>query len=159
MTFAICKSKEILAICAIVISIVLAGSATAQTGSAIIQGTVTDQQGAVVAGATVKLSNESRGYSRTAVTSSSGAYSFSSVPPDTYQLSIEANGFKKLVQSKVSALVDKTSSFDAMLEPGAVSEVVNVSADGLESIVNTQDASLGNNFVSRQILQLPLQGP
>ena len=69
MTFAICKSKEILAICAIVISIVLAGSATAQTGSAIIQGTVTDQQGAVVAGATVKLSNESRGYSRTAVTS------------------------------------------------------------------------------------------
>ncbi|MBX7054447.1 MAG: TonB-dependent receptor [Pyrinomonadaceae bacterium] len=158
MTFGNCKSKGLLAIFAVVLSIVLAGSATAQTGSATIQGTVTDQQGAVVAGATVKLVNESRGFNRTVVTSSSGAYSFSSVPPDTYQLTIEANGFKKLVQSSVSALVDKTTSIDAMLEPGAVSEVVNVAADGLESIVNTQDASLGNNFVSRQILQLPLQG-
>ena len=158
MTFGNCKGKGLLAVFAVVLSIVLAGSATAQTGSATIQGTVTDQQGAVVAGATVKLVNESRGFSRTVVTSSSGAYSFSSVPPDTYQLSIEASGFKKLVQSSVTALVDKTTSIDAMLEPGAVSEVVNVAADGLESIVNTQDASLGNNFVSRQILQLPLQG-
>ncbi len=129
MTFGNCKGKGLLAVFAVVLSIVLAGSATAQTGSATIQGTVTDQQGAVVAGATVKLVNESRGFSRTVVTSSSGAYSFSSVPPDTYQLTIEANGFKKLVQSSVSALVDKTTSIDAMLEPGAVSEVVNVAAD------------------------------
>ena len=114
MTFGNCKSKGLLAIFAVVISIVLAGSATAQTGSATIQGTVTDQQGAVVAGATVKLVNESRGFNRTAVTSSSGAYSFSSVPPDTYQLTVEANGFKKLVQSSVTALVDKTTSIDAI---------------------------------------------
>ncbi len=47
---------------------------------------------------------------------------------------------------------------DVALEVGQVTETVNIEAGGLESIVNNQDGSLGNNFVSRQIAQLPLEG-
>ena len=135
-----------------------ANSLAAQTGSSTIAGTVTDQQGAVVAGATVKLINDERGFSRTAVTTGSGSYSFSSVPPDTYRIEVEANGFKKTVQSNVALLVDKSTSVNIALEVGAVSEVINVAGGDLQSIVNTQDASLGNNFVSKQIQELPLEG-
>lgn len=130
----------------------------AQTGSSSVTGTVTDQQGAVVAGATVKLINDERGYSRTAITTGSGVFSFSSVPPDTYRVEVEASGFKKLVQSDITALVDKQTSVSCVLQVGAVTEVINVAGGELSSIVNTQDASLGNNFVSKQIQELPLEG-
>lgn len=141
---------------AFLFSIFLVAGVTAQTGTTTVSGSVTDAQGAVVAGATVKLINEGKGYSRTATTNDSGAYTFSSVPPDKYRIEVEAQGFKKLVISDVEALVDKPKEANAALEAGNISEVVNVSGGGLENIVNTTDASLGNNFVSQQILQLPL---
>lgn len=132
--------------------------AIAQTGSTSVSGTVADQQGAVVAGATVRLVNEEKGFRRTVVTGGNGSFSFTSVPPDTYKIEVEASGFKKLIQSNVIALVDKPAVANLGLEVGNVTEVVNVAGGELESIVNTQDASLGNNFVSRQIQELPLEG-
>ncbi|CAN5534960.1 hypothetical protein BH10ACI2_BH10ACI2_14080 [soil metagenome] len=139
----------------LVVSAFLVGIGRAQSGTT-VRGAVTDGQGAVIAGATVKLINDDKGFSRTTVTSSNGTYAFSSVPPDTYRVEIEAKGFKKLVRSNVDALVDKVNDSNAVLEIGNVSEVVNVSGGDLASIVNTQNASLGNNFVSQQITQLPL---
>lgn len=143
---------------AILVSTLMVGYSFAQSGSASVRGTVSDAQGAVVAGATVKLLNEAKGFSRTATSSGSGAFSFSSVPPDTYKIEVTANGFKKVVLSNVVALVDKASEVNALLEAGNINEVVNVSGGDLASIVNTQDASLGNNFVSKQIQELPLEG-
>lgn len=140
------------------VSLIGVASAGAQTGSSSVRGTVTDSKGDVIAGATVKLLNAERGFTRTAVTSSNGSYTFTSVPPDTYSIEVEANGFKKLVVSGVVALVDKQTDANAALEAGNISEVVNVTGGELSSIVNTQDASLGNNFVSKQIQELPLEG-
>jgi Carboxypeptidase regulatory-like domain len=136
----------------------LAGSAIAQSGLTTIRGTVTDAQGAVVAGANVKLVNEAKNFVRTSVTSENGTYSFTSVPPDTYRVEVEATGFKKSLVSNVTGLVDKATDANVSLETGAITEVVNVSGEDLTSIVNTQDASLGNNFVAKQIAQLPLEG-
>ncbi len=147
-----------LSLIALMIAVVSISTAYAQAGSANVTGTVTDAQGAVVAGATVRLLNESKGFTRTAMTNNSGQYSFSSVPADTYSIEIEAAGFKKLVRTNVTALVDRTTDANAVLEAGSISEVVNVSGGDLSSIVNTQDASLGNNFVAQQISQLPLEG-
>lgn len=136
----------------------LSASVMAQTGSTTVRGTVTDTKGAILPGATVRLVSEEKGFSRTVVTNDTGSYTFTSVPPDTYRVEIEAKGFKKHLISNVIALVDKPTDANAALEVGSVNEVVNVSGGDLSSIVNTQDASLGNNFVSQQILQLPLQG-
>ncbi len=140
----------------LLVSTIFVSSGQAQSSSSTVRGSVTDAQGAAVPGATVRLVNESRGFSRTTATSSSGTYSFPSVPPGTYRVEFEAKGFKKTIRSDVDALVDKSSDANAVLEIGNVNEVVNVAAGDLTSIVNTQDASLGNNFTAQQISQLPL---
>lgn len=130
---------------------------SAQVGTSAVTGTVTDPQGNVVAGATVKLISV-QGAVRTVVTNDSGVFSFPSAQTGTYRIEVEQAGFKKAVVGNVRALVDISTEINVRLELGEVSEVVNVDAASLESVVNTQDASLGNNFVSRQILNLPLLG-
>ncbi|MCC6825550.1 MAG: TonB-dependent receptor [Acidobacteria bacterium] len=132
-------------------------SSMAQVGSSAVKGLVTDPQGNIVAGATVRLISE-LGTTRTAVTNDSGSYSFTTVTPGNYTLEVEMTGFKKANVSTFKALVDNTATVNVTIQVGDISETVNVSAAGLESIVNTQDASVGNNFVARQILSLPLEG-
>lgn len=137
---------------------IFVSSVVAQQGGTTVRGTVADATGAVVANATVKLVNDEKGFSRTTTSNTDGGYSFTNVPPDKYRIEFEAANFKKLVITNVAALVDKSTEANASLEPGGVNEVVTVAGGDLQSIVNTTDGSLGNNFVSRQITQLPLEG-
>lgn len=142
---------------ALVLALFVSPVAFAQTGTSTVNGAVTDPQGNAVAGATVTLSDEEKSFTRTQTTNDSGAYSFSSVPPGTYRLEVEAQGFKKATVTEVRALVDKATDLKIGLEIGALTENVTVSASGSEALLNTQDATLGNNFVSQQITQLPLE--
>lgn len=127
-----------------------------QVGTGTLTGVVKDAQGNSVAGANVTLKNDEKNFSRTQVTDSGGDYKFSALPPDTYVLEVESTGFKKAVISSVKVLAANAARVDVDLEVGNVKEVVNVTSGGVETLVNTQDASLGNNFVSQQITQLPL---
>ena len=131
-------------------------SASAQTGTGTIRGTVKDPQGNAVSGAKITLKNDEKNFQRDQVTDNDGGFTFTNIPPDNYVLEAEAANFKKAVISGVKGLADRANSVDVSLEIGAVTETVNVTAGGVENLVNTQDASLGNNFVSQQILQLPL---
>lgn len=131
------------------------GEIIAQSGTSSIRGTVTDQNGAIVAGATLKLSNPATGFARTTVSDSDGKYSFPSIPPATYKLEVSAANFKTTVKADTQASVDSTAEINFSLEPGDVTAIVNVTSSNIESIVNTQDASLGNNFVPKQIVDLP----
>jgi hypothetical protein len=137
-------------------SVFLFGSAFAQTGSSTVGGSVEDSQKKAISGATVTLKNESKNFSRQTTTATDGSFLFTVIPPGSYSLEVEAPGFKKSVQTDVQALVDNRVALSVTLEVGQVSEVVSVSASTSENIINTQDASLGNNFVSKQIVQLPL---
>ncbi len=128
----------------------------AQTGLTSISGNVADQQGKVVAGATVKISNAEKGFSKTAISTSDGNYSFTSLQPGVYRVEVEAQGFKKY-QTDVKGLVDTPTNVNAVLEIGSVNEVVTVSSNSAESLVNTQDASVGTTFVSQQVTQLPTE--
>src|SRR6185436_18591520 len=76
-------------------------------------------------------------------------------PPGTYTLEIEAVGFKKYVKDNVSALIDKPTEVNVTLEVGDISETIAVTTDLIESVINTQDGSIGNNFQSQQITELP----
>jgi hypothetical protein len=126
-----------------------------QVGTTGVSGVVTDQAGAAVPGATVTISNPETGFSRTSVTSEDGKYSFPGIPPATYKLEVSAANFKKSIDNNVKALVDKPLELNVPLQAGDVSAVVDVTSSNIESIVNTQDASLGNNFEPLQITQLP----
>lgn len=138
-----------------VFSVLFSVNVWAQAGTSSITGTVTDGQGNAVPNATVVLVSEQNSR-RTAVTNNDGVYTFTAVQTGTYQIEVEGQGFKKSSVSNIQALVDKTTEIAVVLEVGAVTETVNVDASGIESIVNTQDASIGNNFVEEQIRQLPL---
>lgn len=155
MNISVLKTKVFLVLTAVFISVLFAGSINAQSGTATINGTVTDLTGAAVPGATVRLTNPATGLSRTVVTNQQGGYSFPSIQPATYRIEVEAGNFKKAVKSDIQALVDTTNETNFTLEPGDVSAVVDVTTDDIKSVVNTQDASLGNNFVPQQITQLP----
>ena len=131
-------------------------SASAQTGTGSIRGIVKDPQGNAVPGVKMTLKNVEKNFSKEQVTDRDGNFTFTAVPPDTYVLEAEAANFKRAVVSGVKALADKSNTIDVSLEIGSVQEIVNVTTGGVEALINTQDASLGNNFVSQQILQLPL---
>lgn len=146
-------------LCAILVAFVLITiNASAQSGTSAVNGTVVDAQGQVIAGATVKLVSAGQGTTRTATSDGSGAFVFTSVAPGVYSIEVEASGFKRSLVRDVQALVDKTTTIPVNLEIGDLTANVEVSAGGIENIVNTQDASLGNNFVAKQISQLPLEG-
>jgi hypothetical protein len=128
-----------------------------QTGTSAVRGTVTDPQSRLVAGAEVTLTNLANGASRTMKTNESGGYNFDLITPGEYRLDVVAKGFKKQTVDNVRALIGKASEATVQLEVGAASEVVEVQASSAGFLINTQDASLGNNFVSAQITQLPLE--
>lgn len=132
-------------------------NAYSQSGTSLITGTISDGQGNIVPGASVALISEQNGR-RTTMTNESGVYTFASIQPGSYKIEVEAKGFKKSSLSTFQALVDKPTTINITLEVGQVTETVNVDTTGIENVVNTQDASLGNNFVSKQIENLPLNG-
>ena len=132
-------------------------SAFGQTGTSSVRGTVSDPQGNVVRGAAVTIINTETNTTRTVNTSDGGIYVFELLPPGPYRVEVEAQGFKKGVVTDVQALVAKATEVNVQLEVGAVSETVTVAASANEVLLNTQDATLGNNFQSKQIAQLPLE--
>ena len=151
-------ARELCSICGLLVLLSI-GSMTAfgQTGTSSVRGTVVDPQGKVVSGATVTLTNTETNTSRNQTTSDSGIFVFELMPPGTYRVNVEAAGFKKAIITDVQALVAKPTELNVQLEVGAVTESVTVQATANEVLLNNQDASLGNNFVTRQIGQLPLE--
>ncbi len=144
-------------LCAVLVLICAAGLAFGQAGTSTIRGTTVDPTGAVIPGATVTLTNPGTNFSRTQVSSETGAFSFELIQPGKYTLEAEIRGFKKKVLSGVQALVGAPTDVKVQLEIGDVSETVTVEAGAAAVAVNTQDASLGNNFVTQQIVELPLE--
>ena len=153
------KASSLIAVCCGVLLLCLACcvTAVAQSSTSSVDGTVVDPQGNVIPGATVTLTNAQKNFTRTQTTTENGTFAFSLIPPGQYQIDAEAKGFKKGVLTEVSAQVAKATTVTVQLEIGNVSEVVTVSAGAGEVLTNKQDGTLGNNFVSQQITQLPLE--
>ncbi|HET7206474.1 MAG TPA: carboxypeptidase-like regulatory domain-containing protein [Terriglobales bacterium] len=134
-----------------------ARSSWAQVSTSVVRGTITDQQGKAVPGAKITLTNGATGTVRTTTSSDTGSYVFDLIEPATYQLSVEASGFKKQVVNNVVALVAKPTIADVSLQLGEINQTVEVTASREATLVNTRDATLGNNFDSTEIGQLPLE--
>jgi Carboxypeptidase regulatory-like domain len=127
-----------------------------QTSTTSLRGTVTDTSGAIVSAAKVTLSNPARAIERTTTSGPAGEYEFLQVPPGTYQLSVSKAGFRTSEQKNLQLLVSTPTTVNVSLTVGAVSETIEVTAEG--ALVNTTDASLGNAFNERQVKELPLEG-
>src|SRR5919112_3327607 len=142
--------------CGLALSLLFAAvPADAQTGRSTVRGTVRDQQGNVVTGASVTLADAAKNFTRTQTTGEEGVYTFAAVPPGTYRVEVESQGFKKASVAAVQALVDTPVDVDVELQPGLNTESVTVTAS-TEAALNTTDATLGTAFESRRIEELPL---
>jgi hypothetical protein len=80
----------------------LVSSTYAQTGTSTVRGTVADQQGALIPGATVTLRSAGREFTSSQTTNEEGGYAFKNLPPDSYIIQVETRGFKKSVVADVN---------------------------------------------------------
>lgn len=120
-----------------------------------LSGTVTDQTGSVVPGATVSLSLEGGEAALTkATTNEAGIFVFSGLQPVTYTVTVEISGFSKYVvrSTKVNP-GQETALGQIALEVGTVAESVEVSAESIQ--VQTANAEIATNITNSQIMRLP----
>jgi outer membrane receptor protein involved in Fe transport len=126
------------------------------TGS--IEGTVVDQNGAAVPGATVNVSGSNLISAQSATTDDSGRFRVLSLPPGRYTVTVEAvgKGFSKFETKDVEVNLSKTSSLDIALTPGQVGATVNVTDTGGAAVDTTQNTT-GTNVSSDQFSNFPTQ--
>lgn len=136
--------------------LILSISAWGQSSTASLRGTVFDPQHAIVAGASVTLSNPSTGFSQSTETDSRGVYQFLQIPPGTYTLTVSQAGFATIQQEGLQLLVNLPATSDVTLQIKGQVAVIEVTGNTLQ--VNTQDATLGNAFGTQQIAALPFEG-
>src|SRR3989475_4717225 len=127
-----------------------------QANSGRILGTVMDQTGGVISGATVTIIDKDRGVARTLITDDAGEYNAPTLIPGTYTVRVEANGFKRMERQNVVLEVGKEVRVDVTVQPGEQTQSVTVT----ESIplVETTNATLGGTLTNEQIQDLPLNG-
>jgi hypothetical protein len=130
----------------------------AQVTTGALQGVVYDAQNAVVPGATVRLTNPQKGFSRETTTNSEGVYNFNLLEPaDTYKVEVMAKGFANGVLENVSVHIGTINNGDVKLGiAGSTAEVTVTGDQG--AILQTEQSQLSTAYTSKQLTQLPING-
>ncbi|MGA7859005.1 MAG: carboxypeptidase-like regulatory domain-containing protein, partial [Terracidiphilus sp.] len=131
-------------------------SSFGQTFRGGINGTVTDQSGAVVPGAAVEVVETATGVSRKTISSTAGAYVFEDMPLGTYTITVSAKGFKTSVVSKVPVTAGVIYTLPVKLEIAAAGETVEVSASGLA--LDTTSTTQTTDIPEQTVQDIPLNG-
>jgi hypothetical protein len=127
----------------------------AQSNAADLQGFVKDTTGAVVPNATVTARNPATNISRSTTSDDSGNYRIVNLPPGDYEITVEAQNFKKSVLTKVALTVGQTADLDITLEPGQITESVTIS-DATSEIVETSKTAVATTIDQQRINNLPI---
>jgi hypothetical protein len=141
-------------IIAILFSLSWAVNVTAQVDNASLTGLIKDTNDAVVAGARVVVRNQATNLSLETKAGEDGYYTFASLRPGIYEITIEQQGFKRETRSNLQLSVGQRARLDFALTVGQVSEAVTVTSDSL--VLQREDASLGNVVDNQRITKLPL---
>ncbi|MBO0722956.1 MAG: carboxypeptidase regulatory-like domain-containing protein, partial [Blastocatellia bacterium] len=140
---------------AIILAGLMAPRAMAQDITGSIVGLVKDSSGAVVAGASVTITDtDKKIVVRTVTTNSEGAYSAPLLPVGHYSITIEASGFKKFTRSNIELNVNDRLTVDSALEVGQMTEVVQVDSSPLQ--VELQTATQSGLITGAEVRELPL---
>ncbi|MBL8240499.1 MAG: TonB-dependent receptor [Bryobacterales bacterium] len=138
------------------LSLIALGSVFAQAPTANVTGTVSDPSGAVIADASINLTNAATGFNRTLTTNAEGVYAFNAVPIGVYTLTIEAKGFPKQIREGLELQVGQTARIDATLQVGNVAESIRV--EGGAPLLQTETTEIGTVIENKRIVELPLNG-
>ena len=127
-----------------------------QTGTASLNGTVTDPQGALIPGATVTAIHGSTNVRYSTKTTGAGVYTIPALPVGPYQITVEAPGFKRGTRSGILLRVADNVRIDFQLDVGQVSE--NVEVSGEAPLVDTSGATINKVVESERLEDIPLNG-
>ena len=130
-------------------------SALAQS-TATLQGTVTDQSGAILSNARVIVRNQATGLERTVQTDSSGNYQVAALPVGTYRVEVQAQGFTPLVATDLTLEVSRIVVQNFQLKVGGVTQEVSVTADS--QAVETTTMTVGQVINQKTVQEIPLNG-
>jgi len=134
------------------LSFLLAVSAFAQTAR--VGGKVTDQQGGILPGATVTITNVATGLSSEVVTNAAGSYLFPSLDPGSYRLALAMQGFAGCVREGIILVIGQGITMDAPLQVEGVTETVTVT--GESPMISTRESKVGGVVDSEQIENVPI---
>jgi hypothetical protein len=149
--------KSILQPLVLSLLLLLPFSASGQTQSASLRGTVMDPNDAVIPGATVKAINVATNESRSLVSDEQGSFAITSLAPGSYRIEVEASGFARHIITQVDLPVNQELRVDAHLEVGPIQD----SPGDLytpEPLLKQDSASIGTVIEKREITGLPLDG-
>src|SRR6266498_5944993 len=127
----------------------------AQSDAADLRGFVRDQQGAVVANATVTARNPANNSSRTTTTNDEGFYQLVNLSPGDYDVTVEAPNFKKASLPAVKLTIGQRADLDVKLEAGQISEVVTITGATTE-LVETSKTAIATTVDQQRIENLPI---
>ena len=151
-----CKaSLGCLLTCFVILGCVSAAMSQAQSNAADLQGTVRDQNGAVVANASVTVRSAATNASREATTNDDGYYKIVSLPPGDYVITVKATNYKTAVVSAVKLTIGQTVNQDVPLEVGDLTATVQVTSTA-PTLVDTTTTTVASVVDQQRINNLPI---
>ena len=146
------KSLACVVLCLVLASSVAYAQGVGASGN--IQGTVTDQSGALLPKATITVADTQTGLQRTAVTDVTGQFRVPNLAPATYDVSVRVPGFATAVRKGVVVSIGQTVISDFQLKVSQVATVVDVSSEA--PVVETERSSQADSVSDRYITDLPI---
>jgi len=157
MKIVLSRSNRIQSVWALIIAGLLAcAPGNAQVNQGKIGGTITDQTGGAISGATVKITDVDRGIDRSITTDAVGAYSAPNLIPGNYSVHAEFAGFRAVNRQDIVVGVGQEVRVDLSLQPGDQTQTVTVT--GEVPLINTTNAQLGGTISAETATDLPIAG-
>jgi len=145
----LCKASALFAL-----AVLFVATAYSQAVNGTLLGNVTDSSGAVIPNAKVTITETNTGINHSAMTNESGNYSFGDLPPGKYAVVVEQTGFKRESRRDIDLEVDTTVRINIALQPGAVTETIEVT--GAPPVLQTDTANTGTKMDALLVASAPL---
>src|SRR5258708_4383643 len=145
------RSYGLVVICSILVAAV---SLSAQLPTGTILGTVKDQSGGVVPGASVTITNTDTSLTRAGTTAADGSYRFPALPVGHYQVQVTKEGFGALTRTGITLEVAQEAAIDITLQVGSTGQSVTVTAEA--PLVQTMTSTIAGLVNEQQVSDLPL---
>jgi hypothetical protein len=147
------RLNRLTVLCLCVTLLTLAAPTFAQDFRGRINGTVTDNTGAVLPGVTVTVSSPALIQPQVQVTSADGQYRFLALPPGVYLVSFELAGFQNIKREGIRVVIGQTLTVDQQLQVANLQESVTVT--GASPVVDTTTTTMGTNFTKEMLTEIP----
>ncbi len=140
----------------LVVSLLLGAAVIGFAQTATVNGVVADSSQAVIAGASVTITNLDTGLRREAHTNETGSYTFPLLPVGRYRVEAAVSGFSPQSHPEVKLDVEQVVRLDFTLKPGAVSETVDVASSA--ALLDSETSTVGQVISNKSIVEMPLNG-